>query len=163
MSRSLAGNRLKGTIPNLSNLSRIRLIDLSRNQLKGTFPDWMSNLRNLQMLNLGQNDIIEKIPATVGANLINFDKYLHSDQLPESFRPLLIEHNELFKLFHDVKKGDLFWFNPTYWAKQEETLTSILSNYLAAEKANLIFEKLHDGSLHTFDFKINDRIKEYKK
>jgi hypothetical protein len=50
----------------LGRLNHLHFLDLSNNQLTGPFPAWAHNLRFLEILNLGQNDISGEIPLVVG-------------------------------------------------------------------------------------------------
>ncbi|KAK9716195.1 hypothetical protein RND81_06G217300 [Saponaria officinalis] len=49
---------INGTIPSfLANLTRLTTLDLSENQLTGSFPTWFPSLRNLEYLHLGVNQL----------------------------------------------------------------------------------------------------------
>ena len=57
----LANNQLRGSIPNLSALTRVRVLDFGANQLTGPIPD-LSALTNLGGLDLTSNQLTGSIP-----------------------------------------------------------------------------------------------------
>uniref|UniRef100_A0A0D9XVM7 non-specific serine/threonine protein kinase n=1 Tax=Leersia perrieri TaxID=77586 RepID=A0A0D9XVM7_9ORYZ len=60
-------NNLTGSIPaTISNLTNLNLIDLSRNQLSGRIPDSLVLMENLQVLDLSVNSMFGPIPAQIG-------------------------------------------------------------------------------------------------
>ena len=64
-------NNLTGTIPReLGNLKSVYFLSMDRNQLTGTIPTVLGNLSNLEKLNLGGNKLSGSIPRELG-NLIN--------------------------------------------------------------------------------------------
>ncbi|RVW12230.1 Receptor protein-tyrosine kinase CEPR2 [Vitis vinifera] len=64
-------NNLIGTVPDLSELSNLRTLDLSINYFSGPFPSWVTNLTGLVSLSLGENHYDEgEIPESIG-NLKN--------------------------------------------------------------------------------------------
>ncbi|KAL5543269.1 hypothetical protein UlMin_010979 [Ulmus minor] len=67
----LSYNQLNGTIPSsLGNLSNLRVVDLSYNQLNGTIPSSLGNLSNLRVVDLSYNQLNGTIPSSLG-NLSN--------------------------------------------------------------------------------------------
>ncbi|KAM3198777.1 hypothetical protein P3L10_034482 [Capsicum annuum] len=59
-------NNLSGTIPpEIGNLKNLNNLTLSNNQLTGSIPSSFGNLRNLQTLFLGPNNLIEEIPSSI--------------------------------------------------------------------------------------------------
>ncbi|KAJ8557829.1 hypothetical protein K7X08_004595 [Anisodus acutangulus] len=64
---NVTGNNMNGTIPDLSKLTKLEVLDLSINYFSGEFPTWVRNLTSLVALGLGDNDFVEgKIPETLG-------------------------------------------------------------------------------------------------
>ena len=63
----LCGNRLSGTIPDLSNLSYLLQLRLDGNQLSGEIPDSLGNLTNLTHLDLNRNALSGSIPDSLGS------------------------------------------------------------------------------------------------
>ncbi|MQM13820.1 hypothetical protein Taro_046743 [Colocasia esculenta] len=65
----LSENQLTGRIPpELSSLRRLEDIDLSGNQLSGPIPEDLSRLSRIAFLNLGSNRLVGSIPASILAN-----------------------------------------------------------------------------------------------
>ncbi|CAN4097974.1 unnamed protein product [Withania somnifera] len=59
---------MNGTIPDLSKLTNLEVLDLSINYFSGEFPSWVGNLTSLVALGLGDNDFVEgRIPETLGS------------------------------------------------------------------------------------------------
>ncbi|CAA0809874.1 Leucine-rich receptor-like protein kinase family protein [Striga hermonthica] len=68
---NVSGNYLNGTVPDLSSLKNLEVLDLCDNDFTGPFPAWLGNLTSLTSLSLGDNDFDEgEIPDTIG-NLRN--------------------------------------------------------------------------------------------
>ncbi|CAI9114806.1 OLC1v1015608C1 [Oldenlandia corymbosa var. corymbosa] len=68
---NVTGNNMNGTIPDLSTLTKLEILDLSVNYFSGGFPTWAGSLINLVSLGLGDNDYDEgEVPANLG-NLKN--------------------------------------------------------------------------------------------
>ncbi|KAL6316278.1 hypothetical protein AAG906_017908 [Vitis piasezkii] len=85
-------NNLIGTVPDLSELSNLRTLDLSINYFSGPFPSWVTNLTGLVSLSLGENHYDEgEIPESIG-NLKNlsyiFCTFPVEGEIPESFLKL---------------------------------------------------------------------------
>ena len=77
---SLGINQLSGSIPDLSALTNLEVLDLHANQLNGSIPD-LSALTNLTQLSLGWNRLSGTIPSDLG-NLTNLTYLnLYSNQL----------------------------------------------------------------------------------
>eukprot|EP01018_Ginkgo_biloba_P007389 Gb_29414 [translate_table: standard] len=71
----IAQNLLKGSIPSsISNLTQLQSLDLSFNNLTGHIPDGVGSLRNLQMLSLSSNRLSGTIPK--GFQNLTFLSYL---------------------------------------------------------------------------------------
>lgn len=67
----LTANRLTGTlIPELGQLTSLKLLILDINDLSGPIPPELGNLTNLEKLILSRNELSGSIPATLG-NLLN--------------------------------------------------------------------------------------------
>ncbi|KAJ1334342.1 hypothetical protein BSLG_008176 [Batrachochytrium salamandrivorans] len=72
----LGAKMIQGVIsPHLANLSRLRVLDLYKNNLSGSIPPEIGNLTKLTELSLYQNDLCGEIPPELGrlANLIELN------------------------------------------------------------------------------------------
>lgn len=68
---NVTGNNMNGSLPNLSSLANLEILDLSLNYFSGNFPTWVGRLSSLVSLGLGDNDYDEgEIPVSIG-NLKN--------------------------------------------------------------------------------------------
>jgi Leucine rich repeat len=77
-----------GTLPDsLGELSRLRLLDLERNDLNGTLPEAMGNMSSLTYIFLNRNMLSGEIPSNFGnltdAVLINLDHNQLTGQVPD--------------------------------------------------------------------------------
>nr|GME05639.1 receptor-like protein kinase HAIKU2 [Ipomoea batatas] len=64
---NVTGNNLNGSLPDLSKLTNLEILDLSINYFSGEFPTWVANLTGLVSLGLGNNDFDEgEIPESIG-------------------------------------------------------------------------------------------------
>nr|GEZ04760.1 leucine-rich repeat-containing protein [Tanacetum cinerariifolium] len=62
----LKGNQLEGELRiSLSTCQRLRVLDLGNNHLNGTFPGWLGDLPNLQVLVLKSNNFCGRIQPSV--------------------------------------------------------------------------------------------------
>ncbi len=76
---NLFQNRLKGNLPDLSNLTNLQKLHLLRNQLSGDIPD-LSSLTVLTYLNLGDNQLSGSVPDLSNLTALK-TFYVHSNQL----------------------------------------------------------------------------------
>ncbi|CAN6485636.1 unnamed protein product [Victoria cruziana] len=101
-----AYNQLNGPIPtDISSLSSLSNLNLTRNHLNGTIPDQLVNLKSLRTVLLGENSLAGEIPAQLGqsSSLMVLDLSHNSvtGAIPESLgnasnlRILLLDHNSL--------------------------------------------------------------------
>ncbi|KAK7359067.1 hypothetical protein VNO77_01013 [Canavalia gladiata] len=73
-SLQLQGNQLTGEIPhqigmlpsNITNLNELQILDLSSNKIVSKIPEDISSLKKLQVLKLGRNSLYGAIPASLG-------------------------------------------------------------------------------------------------
>ncbi|KAJ7969055.1 Receptor-like protein kinase [Quillaja saponaria] len=67
----LAGNKLSGVIPSsISNASKLIYLDLIGNSFTGVIPDSLGNLNNIQVLNLGKNNLTSD-PSTSDTSFLS--------------------------------------------------------------------------------------------
>lgn len=64
---NISGNNMNGSLPDLSKLVKLEVLDLSYNYFTGKFPTWVGKLTGLVALGLGMNDYDEgEIPENIG-------------------------------------------------------------------------------------------------
>ena len=83
----LANNQLRGSIPNLSALTRVRVLDFGANQLTGSIPD-LSALTNLGGLDLTSNQLTGSIPNLSALTKLTH-LYLANNRLTGTIPPSL--------------------------------------------------------------------------
>lgn len=59
-----AQNSLSGTIPDMSNLNRLQLMDLAGNQLEGSLPSFWASSPNLEYFSVQNNLLTGSVPTT---------------------------------------------------------------------------------------------------
>ncbi|KAK9167739.1 hypothetical protein Scep_002930 [Stephania cephalantha] len=65
---NLTGNNLTGSVPDLSPLTNLEILDLSFNYFSGAVPGWIGGLVRLTSLGLGQNDFdAGEVPENLGS------------------------------------------------------------------------------------------------
>nr|GFA75263.1 malectin-like carbohydrate-binding domain-containing protein [Tanacetum cinerariifolium] len=65
---NLASFNLSGSLPDISSMDALEIIDLHNNRLKGTIPNFLGTMRNLQHLNLADNQFSGPIPTSLSTN-----------------------------------------------------------------------------------------------
>jgi Leucine-rich repeat (LRR) protein len=96
----LARNQLTGPVPaKLADLSQLEYLNLSYNQLSGSIPAGLGGLSRLTYLDLGRNQLTGTIPSELG-NLRGLTRlYLLSNQLTGSIPPSLGQLGSLQELW----------------------------------------------------------------
>ncbi|MEM7185667.1 MAG: hypothetical protein AAF466_03320 [Bacteroidota bacterium] len=89
-------NNLTGNLPaSLSDLTQLKVLELSFNQLDGAIPESIGSLQQLEVLALNGNQLTGPIPASIGALYQLKQLHLSSNQLSGD---LPVELNELVSL-----------------------------------------------------------------
>ncbi|KAJ6870664.1 LRR receptor-like serine/threonine-protein kinase [Populus alba x Populus x berolinensis] len=98
-------NQLRGSIPNLVNLTRLKSLILRQNHLSGPIPPTLGKLKALEMLDLQKNFLNGAIPPSLGSlmNLatLSLSNNMLSGQIPKELGTLLnltalrLEDNQL--------------------------------------------------------------------
>lgn len=100
------GNRIGGNIPReISNLVNLNLLDMSNNNLTGSIPDSIGRLTNLGALNLGNNLLIGVIPSSIGNLTELVYLYLGFNRLKGNIPLTLGNCNQLLRL--DISENNL--------------------------------------------------------
>ncbi|XP_008343730.2 receptor-like protein EIX1 [Malus domestica] len=82
----LSYNHLSGSIPNLTNFSSLKGLDLYENQLKGTIPESIGQMSNLEYMYLDMNALEGVVSESHFSNLSRLTSlYLSSNSLALSF------------------------------------------------------------------------------
>ncbi|MCS6809200.1 MAG: IPT/TIG domain-containing protein [Bacteroidota bacterium] len=68
----LPSNGLRGRLPEvLTELTELKVLDLTDNVIRGEFPSWIVRLSRLEELRLGSNELTGKLPESLGVALQN--------------------------------------------------------------------------------------------
>ncbi len=126
-------------------MTRLSALDLSRNQLRGTFPDAIGNLVTLKRLKLGENQFAGKLPNTMSklTNLVRLE--LHRNKLthcPDMLGNLMQLHT--LKISENRFSGEL----PASWV----LLASIRELYIFSNQFTIF-----DPDPHAVDW-LGNRI-----
>ena len=125
---SLSNNQLTGEIPSsIGNLTNLEILSLGNNELIGSIPSEIGNLTNLYTLSLRYNQLTGEIPSEIG-NLTNLRwLYLNSNQLtgaiPSEIGNLIIL--EYLFLLGNQLTGEI----PFEICNQGDSSPSLTSNY----------------------------------
>ncbi|KAM3381444.1 hypothetical protein P3S68_007017 [Capsicum galapagoense] len=93
------GNRIGGSIPReISNLVNLNLLDMSNSNLTGGIPDSVGRLTNLGSLNLGSNLLTGVIPSSIGNLTALVYLYLPRNKLEGNIPSTLGKCNQLLRL-----------------------------------------------------------------
>ncbi|KAL3621317.1 hypothetical protein CASFOL_036229 [Castilleja foliolosa] len=102
-------NRFTGTIPlSLHNLTNIQIIRIAHNLLHGSIPPGLGNLINLEMYNIGFNNIVgdlnflEHMTNSTRLNFLAFDFNLFEGVIPWSIGNLSKELSKLYMGGNDI-------------------------------------------------------------
>ena len=87
---SFSANEITGTIPeSIGDLKSLRNLNIGQNQLTGTIPTNLGNLRNLEVLDVSENQLKGQLPTELGSSgrlerlVLNDNKF--SGTIPEAF------------------------------------------------------------------------------
>ena len=120
-------------------LNHLTYLDLSNNQLAGTFPEWVHSLTDLELLNLGQNRFSGEIPLVIGQRLNNlrafFKSSLGSHGKYADLRQIYSEFLTNYYPWMEHSK-DLFWVDLNR-SLDNRNLPETLDAYLKAEEKYL--------------------------
>ncbi len=106
----LLDNNLSGTIPNtISNLTELEGIDLWGNHLTGTIPDTIGNLEKLMTLDLSGNNLSGPIPTSLGNLIQLYSLQLHNNMLSGPIPDTIgnLTYLEELALYHNNLSGSI--------------------------------------------------------
>ncbi|XP_006647517.1 receptor kinase-like protein Xa21 [Oryza brachyantha] len=137
----LSNNNLFGQIPPLGNLPKIQGLNLSSNSLEGNIPEAITNCSSLFSLDLSKNILVGKIPAKIGL-LYNLSiLVVSSNNLTGSIPPTLsnITNQNVIILSNNKLEGTI-----PHELGQLSKLTwlSIAGNYLSGEIPKNLFKNM---------------------
>ncbi|XP_011039499.1 PREDICTED: probable LRR receptor-like serine/threonine-protein kinase At1g53440 isoform X2 [Populus euphratica] len=95
----LSQNQLRGSIPNLVNLTRLTSLKLGQNHLSGPIPPTLGKLKALEMLSLSNNMLSGQIPKELGTLLNLTSLRLEDNQLSGYLPPELGKLSKLEELY----------------------------------------------------------------
>lgn len=103
-------NNLNGTLPaSLGQLKNLKILELSFNPIEGSLPTELGNLSNLEVLAMNATSLSGNIPESIGKLSRLKQLHLSSNQLsgtvPESVSKL--KNIEVFNVFDNDLKGEL--------------------------------------------------------
>ncbi|KAH7537728.1 hypothetical protein FEM48_Zijuj03G0123700 [Ziziphus jujuba var. spinosa] len=89
----LQNNYLKGPIPSgLTNLTHLKILDMSLNPFNSTIPPWMCGFKRLEYLDLFFTHLKGSIPSAIGnlssINTLRLSRNQLEGKLPNSLEPL---------------------------------------------------------------------------
>ena len=107
---SLLFNNISGTLPeSIGELKNLRILELSFNRISGTLPASLGNLSKLEMLAFNGNALTGNVPESLGAikNLkqIHLSSNFLTGSLPGSLKNL--KNLEVFNVFDNKLSGEL--------------------------------------------------------
>ncbi len=124
-------------------MNQLTYLDLSNNQLAGTFPEWVHSLTDLELLNLGQTHFSGQIPLSIGGRLKNLRLFFNSPEgRHDRLKTLRESYKRFFRAYYFWTKSsnDLFWVD-SGGAWNDRKFPQVLNAYLKAE-ANQISSKV---------------------
>ncbi|XP_057950849.1 receptor-like protein EIX1 [Malania oleifera] len=126
----LSNNRLNGSLaPSLCNQmgdeeSKLLSLALSKNFLSGEIPDCWVNWKNLRVLRLDSNNLVGKIPSSMGILTSLASLHLRKNKLSENLPPPLKNCHDLQVL--DLSENNFFGKIPFWMGKSLSNLESLL-------------------------------------
>ena len=126
----LHSNQIKGTIPSeIYNLKNLMTLHLGSNNLSGPISSKIEKLKNLVSLHLSHNLLIGPLPHSLGCQTKLTHLFLHSNEINGSINDKIYHNNWRFESF------DAFM----YWDRRE---LGKISWFWKWEKAVLLVAKL---------------------
>lgn len=96
-----------GTIPRswTENLKKLKTFNLSSNDLSGSIPNGLYEMKDLENIQLDTNKLVGSVPMVAGKNLKIFD--LHNNRLTGSIPDILFEKTEIIDLSFNLLGPDI--------------------------------------------------------
>ncbi|XP_039165930.1 receptor-like protein 9b [Eucalyptus grandis] len=146
---NLSANKLEGNIPYellprvIANMSRLALLDLSKNKLNGLIPQGLFNHPRLEYLALSDNNLSGSLPSSfIGPELTHI--HLNGNKLNGSIVHLLPNSSNLVTL--DLSENEFFGSIP-YWLGNLSQLSILLLRGYADKVASTWLSYIESPSI----------------
>ncbi len=118
------------------------MLDISNNQLTGPFPAWVHRLRDLKLLNLGQNEFSGEIPLVIGEgrNLIRIRDFFRLIRTTDASFQDLRQHFIGFLRKYALHSRDMLWVDSESSDWNSGILKDTIHKYMKAEENRLLTE-----------------------
>ena len=160
---NLSSNNLVGTIPNsIQELKYLESFNVFKNKLKGQFPSELFRIQSLKNINLSFNSFTGNLPESISiaTNLVTLEVFMNqlSGNLPENIGNL--KKLELLSLFNNNFTGEIP--QGIYKLKNLKEL-AIQSNFFNGEISNEIVNMSNLEILSLFDNQFSGKIPSLEK
>jgi len=88
----------------MAHLRELQILDLSNNDLEGAFPEWVHSLPKLKVLNLGQNSFSGDVPLVIGGRLKSLRKHFSRYYTDIQFQYYQKQYTSLRRKYMDFLK-----------------------------------------------------------
>lgn len=158
VSINLSSNNLVGTIPNsIQDLKHLEIFNVFKNKLSGAFPSELFKITNLKHLNIAFNSFTGNLPESISlaSNLISLEIFMNqfSGNLPENISNL--KNLELLSIFNNNFNGNLP--QGIYQLRNLREL-AIHSNFFTGEISNEVLNMSRLEILSLFDNQFSGKI-----